>query len=135
MATIWSGQTIQVIQKEEEFITPIQKHYVHILSTHYASESAFFMKSLYKIVKAILVLYTVLQTKIILSLNFFFKVWENFKWYHFKQCFTYYNCFTVHGFHQLISQPIHLLPQSSSCTDLMFTDQTNLAVDCDFHLG
>ena len=35
----------------------------------------------------------------------------------------------VHGFHQLISQPTHLLPQSSSCVDLIFTDQPNLIVD------
>ena len=28
---------------------------------------------------------------------------------------------TVHGFHQLISQPTHLLPQASSCIDLIFT--------------
>ena len=33
---------------------------------------------------------------------------------------------SVHGFHQLISQPTHLLPQSSSCIDLRFTDQPNL---------
>ena len=36
---------------------------------------------------------------------------------------------SVHGFHQLISQPTHLLPQTSSCIDLIFTDQPNLIVD------
>ena len=29
---------------------------------------------------------------------------------------------TVHGFHQLVSQPTHLLPQTLSCIDLIFTD-------------
>ena len=32
---------------------------------------------------------------------------------------------TVHVFHQLITQPTHLLPQTSSCIDLIFTDQPN----------
>ena len=40
---------------------------------------------------------------------------------------------TVHGFHQLISQPTHLMPQSSSCIDLIFTDQPNLLVDSGVH--
>ena len=35
----------------------------------------------------------------------------------------------MHGFRHLISQPTHLLPQSSSCIDLIFTDQPNLIVD------
>ena len=30
---------------------------------------------------------------------------------------------TTYGFHQLISDPTHLLPNSSSCIDLIFTDQ------------
>ena len=34
----------------------------------------------------------------------------------------------LHGFHQLISEPSHLLPTSTSCTDLIFTDQSNLVV-------
>ena len=40
---------------------------------------------------------------------------------------------TVHGLHQLISKPTHLLPQSSSCIDLMFTEQPNLIVDSGVH--
>ena len=36
------------------------------------------------------------------------------------------------GFHQLISDPTHLLPNSSSCIDLQ-TDQPNLAVDSGVH--
>ena len=40
---------------------------------------------------------------------------------------------TVHGFHPLISQPNHLLPQTSSCSDLIFTDQPNLIVDSRVH--
>ena len=39
----------------------------------------------------------------------------------------------VHGFQQLISKPTHLLPQSSSCNDLIFTDQPNLIVDSGVH--
>ena len=36
---------------------------------------------------------------------------------------------TMHGLQQLISDPTHLLPNSSSCIDLIFTDQPNLAVN------
>ena len=35
---------------------------------------------------------------------------------------------TMHGLHQLISDPTDLLPNSSSCIDLIFTDQPNLPV-------
>ena len=40
---------------------------------------------------------------------------------------------SVYGFHQLISQPTHLLPQTSSCNDLIFTEQPNLIVDSGVH--
>ena len=40
---------------------------------------------------------------------------------------------TMHTLHQLISDPTHLLPNSSSCIDLIFTDQPNLVVDCGVH--
>ena len=36
---------------------------------------------------------------------------------------------TTYGFHQLISDPTNLLPNSFSCIDLIFTEQLNLAVD------
>ena len=36
---------------------------------------------------------------------------------------------SLHGFHQLISEPTHLLPTSTSCIDLIFTDQSNSVVD------
>ena len=39
---------------------------------------------------------------------------------------------TACGFHQLISDPTHLLPDSS-LVDLIFTDQPNLAVDSGVH--
>ena len=42
---------------------------------------------------------------------------------------------TIHGLQKRISDPNHLLPNSSSCTDLMFTDQPNLAVDSGVHLS
>ena len=35
---------------------------------------------------------------------------------------------SLYNFHQLISEPTHLLPQSNSCIDLIFTDQPNLVV-------
>ena len=38
-----------------------------------------------------------------------------------------------HGFHQLISEPTHLPPTSTSCTDLIFTDQSNLVADSGTH--
>ena len=39
----------------------------------------------------------------------------------------------MHWFHQLISQPTHVLPQTSSFTDLTFTDQSNLIADSGVH--
>ena len=42
---------------------------------------------------------------------------------------------TMYGLHQLISDPTHLLPNSLSCSDLIFTDQLNLPVDCGVHLS
>ena len=38
-----------------------------------------------------------------------------------------------HGLHQLITDPIHILPQSSSCTDLIFNDQPNLVIGSGVH--
>ena len=38
-----------------------------------------------------------------------------------------------HGFHLLISEPTNLLPTSTSCIDLIFTDQLNLVVDGGTH--
>ena len=40
---------------------------------------------------------------------------------------------TSYGLQQLITQPTHLLANSSSCTDLIFTDQPSLIVDCGMH--
>ena len=40
---------------------------------------------------------------------------------------------SLHNFHQLVSEPTHLLPQSNSCIDLIFTDQPNLVVNCGTH--
>ena len=40
---------------------------------------------------------------------------------------------TAHGLHQIISQPTHLLPTSSTCIDLIFTDQPNLVVNSGVH--
>ena len=37
----------------------------------------------------------------------------------------------MHGLDQLISDPTHLLPNCLSCIDLIFTDQPNLAINCD----
>ena len=34
----------------------------------------------------------------------------------------------MYNFHQLISEPTHLLPQSKSCIDLVFTDQPDVVV-------
>ena len=39
----------------------------------------------------------------------------------------------LHGFHQLISEPTHLLPTYTSCIDLNFTGQSNLVVDSGTH--
>ena len=40
---------------------------------------------------------------------------------------------SLYNFHQLISELTHLLPQSNSCVDLLFTDQPNLVVNCGTH--
>ena len=40
---------------------------------------------------------------------------------------------SVHNFDQLISEPTHILPNSSSCIDLIFTNQPNLVVNCGTH--
>ena len=40
---------------------------------------------------------------------------------------------SYHGLHQLISEPTHILANSSSCIDLIFTDQPNLVTDCGVH--
>ena len=40
---------------------------------------------------------------------------------------------STYGLHQLISDPTHILPNSSSCIDLIFTDQPNLVVDSGVH--
>ena len=37
----------------------------------------------------------------------------------------------MHGLQQLISEPTHSLPNSLSCIDLIFTDQSNLVVYID----
>ena len=39
----------------------------------------------------------------------------------------------MYGFDQLISNPTHILPASSSCIDLIFTDRPNLVVDSGVH--
>ena len=36
---------------------------------------------------------------------------------------------TLHGFKQIISDPTHILAQSSSCIDLILTDQPNYVID------
>ena len=38
-----------------------------------------------------------------------------------------------YGLQQLISQPTHLLANTSSCIDLIFTDQLSLVIDCGIH--
>ena len=40
---------------------------------------------------------------------------------------------SLHNFHQLISEPTHILPNSNSCIDLIFTNQPNLVVTCGTH--
>ena len=37
------------------------------------------------------------------------------------------------GLHQLISEPNHLVGDSKSCIDLIFTDHPNLIIDCGVH--
>ena len=115
--------------------------------------NALFLKSLYKIAKFILVSYTGPQDRILLNLkilsNFiklnyttsnnglfiiilsdfnarFLVWWTKGKTTEGTQLVS---LTSVHVFHQLISQLTHLLPQSSSYLDLIFSDQPNLKVD------
>ena len=46
---------------------------------------------------------------------------------------TLVDSLTTHGFKQLISDATHILPQSTSCIDLIFTDQVNYVIDCGIH--
>ena len=40
---------------------------------------------------------------------------------------------SLHNFDQLVSEPTHILSNSSSCIDLVFTNQPNLSVNCGTH--
>ena len=40
---------------------------------------------------------------------------------------------SLHNFDQLVSEPTHILSNSSSCIDLIFTNQHNLVVNCGTH--
>ena len=40
---------------------------------------------------------------------------------------------STHGFHELISEPTHILRNSLSCIDFIFTDQPSLVVDSGVH--
>ena len=40
---------------------------------------------------------------------------------------------TTHGFKQITSDPTLILPQWSSCIDLIFTDQPSYLIDCGRH--
>ena len=40
---------------------------------------------------------------------------------------------SMNGFDQLISDPAHILSASSTCIDLIFTDQPNLVADKGVH--
>ena len=40
---------------------------------------------------------------------------------------------SIHDLEQLISEPTHILSNSSSCTDLIFTNQSNLVIDSGTH--
>ena len=41
---------------------------------------------------------------------------------------------SYHGFHQLITNPAHILPQPSFCIYLIFIEQSNLVIDSGVHL-
>ena len=40
---------------------------------------------------------------------------------------------STHGFHQLISEPTHILRNSQSCIELIFSDEPSLVVDSGVH--
>ena len=44
-----------------------------------------------------------------------------------------YSLTNSYGFRQLISEPTYILKSSSSCIDLIFTDQPNLIIDSGTH--
>ena len=40
---------------------------------------------------------------------------------------------SFHGFHQIINEPTHILPSSSCCIDLIFTNQSNTITESGVH--
>ena len=36
---------------------------------------------------------------------------------------------SYYGFYQIINEPTHILPSSTSCIDLIFTNQSNLVIN------
>ena len=46
---------------------------------------------------------------------------------------NFYSLTSSNGFFQLINEPTHIQSNSSSCIDLLFTDQPNLAVNSGVH--
>ena len=46
-----------------------------------------------------------------------------------KSWHTNYFLTFIFGFHQIINNPTHILNNSSSCIDLIFTTQPNLAME------
>ena len=62
---------------------------------------------------------------------------KSYNWYsHDKTSFEGSNIESItsqFGLHQLINEPTHLLQNSSSCIDLIFTSQTNTVVESGVH--
>ena len=44
-----------------------------------------------------------------------------------------YSLTSSNGFSQLINEPTHIQTNSSSCIDLVFTDQPNLSINSEVH--
>ena len=48
---------------------------------------------------------------------------------------NFFSLMSSNGFSQLIHEPTHIQSNSSSCIDLVFTDQPNLSVNSGFHVS
>ena len=70
------------------------------------------------------------------QLSAFFVILGDFnavRWYNNIWKFLHDSLSLAFGLRQVICQPIHLLPTSPTCTDLVFTNQPNLVVNSGAH--
>ena len=96
------------------------------LGVKYIIFSYFFMRTFWCSICSIQVL---IKTTRSWKIFFLVENWQNYS----RGCTSWGPHIFTYGFHQLVSEPTHLLPTSTYCIDLIFTDQPNLVVDSGTH--